>query len=401
MKRNAINLSMLKKISIILSLTFCFFISSPVVASETLAAELRTSSFQTYLLQGIAKSFNLEETAADACLKKAIDLEPENPTGYALEALLHLFAYEMCFTLDQRQKEKDAILYYSEEALARGEKRVARHPKDSGAYLALALAKIAKVNWAIKEKRYMVMSQETANIWRYLETAKSIDPNNFDVDFLMGLLHYHIDHFAGMTGFLSSLLITDGDRQKGLAEIQTAAQKGYFLREIAQAELLSVYLNYEKQPSRALPILQDLRNKFPNNYNFQFAYGVALLEVSRFTEAEMVAAQIEKNISCGVPPFVRELQPRYYQLMGRIHFKRGEYGRAESYFQKAIQDKSFYNIRTQARSLLYLGMIHDVRKEHKYAKDYYQRVLKLEGAEGAARIDAKGYLQTPYRVNGK
>ena len=86
--------------------------------------------------------------------------------------------------------------------------------------------------------------------------------------------------------------------------------------------------------------------------------------------------------------------------MGRIHFKREEYGRAESYFYKAIQDKSFYNIRTKARSLLYLGMIHDIRQERKYAEDYYHRVLKVEGAEGAAQIEARKYLKVPYHLSG-
>lgn len=391
---------MLKKILIILFLEFCFLPCNLGFAFDTRLPEHRVGNYQIYLLQGLDKSFNLDEDAADASLRKAMELEPDNPTGYALEAMLHMFAYEMCFSLEQRQKEKEAIFYFSEEALVRGKKRIAKNPKDSQAYLAMALAKIAKVNWAVKEKRYIAMTRETANIWSYLEAAKSCDPNNYDADFLMGLMHYHIDHFAGMTGFLSSWLITEGDRQKGLAEIRTAAQKGYLLREMAQVELVSIYLNYEKQPSKALPIVQELRNKFPNNFNFHFTYGVALLELCRFAEAEAIAAQIEKNISGEVPPFVPQLQPRYYQLMGRIHFKRGEDGRAESYFQKAIQDKLFYNIRTQARSLLYLGMIHDIRQERKYAQDYYKRVLKIEGAEGAARIEAKGYLKTPYRVNG-
>lgn len=392
---------MLKKISIIISFVLCVSAAMQVFAFDTRGAELRTGNYQAHLMEAIDKSFNLDEAGADTSLKKAMELEPDNPTGYAMEAMLHMIAYEMCFSLEKRQKEKEAILYFSDEAVVRGKKRIAKNPKDSQAYVAMALAKIVKVNWAVKEKRYIAMTQETRNIWHYLEAAKACDPNNYDSDFLMGLMHYHIDHFAGMTGFLSSWLITAGDRQKGLAEIQTATQKGYLLREMARVELVSVYLNYEKQPSKALPIAQELRNKFPNDYNFHFIYATVLLELSRFAEAEAMAAQIEKNISSEVPPFIPELQPRYYQLMGRIHFKRGEYGRAESYFQKAIQDKSFYNNRTQARSMLYLGMIHDIRKEHKYAKDYYKRVLKIEGADGAARIDAKGYLQTPYRVDGK
>jgi hypothetical protein len=343
----------------------------------------------------------METAAADVYLKKAVDLDPTNPTGYALIAMLHLFSYEMCFTLDQRQKEKEEILYYSEEALSRGEKRIAQYPKDSQAYLAMAMAKIAKAHWAIKEKRYLVMAQETSNIWSYLEAAKSADPNNYDVDFLMGLLHYHIDYLPGVSGFLSSWLITEGNRQKGLQEIITAAQKGYLLKEIAQSDLSSVYLNYEKQPLQALSVLQELRNKFPNNYNFYFTLCVAMIELKRFTEAEAIAAEIEKNIGSGTPPYAPQLQPRYHQLMGRIHFKRGEYGRAETFFQKAIQDEAFYNARTRAKALVYLGMIHDIRQERKYAKDYYNRALEVDGAEGPAKAEAKEYLKTPYKANGQ
>lgn len=85
--------------------SFLLLASMSVFAAEARIPELRTSSFQTNLLSGISKSFNLEDAAADASLKKAVDLEPDNPVGYAMEAMLHLFAYEMCFSLEQRQKE--------------------------------------------------------------------------------------------------------------------------------------------------------------------------------------------------------------------------------------------------------------------------------------------------------
>ena len=379
---------------------FLFLASLQVFAADLKATELRTGSFSTHLLSAVGKSFNLENEAADSSLKKAIDLEPDNPMGYALEAMLHLFEYEMCFSLEQRQKAKEAIFYYSEQTHIRGEKRIARFPKDAQAQLAMALAKIAKVYWAIKEKKYLVMAQETLHVWNYLEAAKAADPNNHDVDFLMGLLHYHIDHYAGLTGLLSSLFITEGNRAKGLEEMQIAAQQGFLLRDIAQVELSAVYLTYEKQPSKALPVILELRKKFPNNYNFVFTHGVALLELRRFADAEAIAVHIEKNITSKTPPYVPQLQPRYFQLMGRIHFNREEYGRAESYFHKAIQDASFYNIRVKARSLLYIGMIHDVRQERKYAEDYYRRVLQTEGAEGAAQIEARKYLKEPYRLSG-
>lgn len=352
---------------------------------------------QTYIMQGIQKSLNLDEEGADALLKKAIALEPENPVGYALEAMLHMFAYEMCFTLEQRRREKEAIFFYTGEALAKGEKRIFANPRDSQAYFAVALAKIARVHWAIQEKRYFTMAKETLNIWNSLESAKSADPGNYDADYLMGFLRYSIDNFRGMTGFISSMLITQGNRQKGLVEMQTAAQKGNLMRDMAQIQLAGVYLNYEKQPARALSLIQELRKKYPDNYSFHFLNALALMELGRLAEAEAMAVQIQDLISIGKPPYVRELEPRYYQLSGRIHQKKGEYEKAKLLYQKAMADQSFYNTRTVARSLLYLGKLADMREDRKSAEDYYNRVLHLEGADAGPRMEAKKYLKNPYR----
>ncbi len=367
-----------------------------VIAADIEAAPLQTNQFHSYLKQGIDKAFNLETTGANALLKKALELEPENPAGYAYLAILHLFSYEMSYDLESRKKDQEAILRYVSEALSRGEKRVETNSKDSEAYLAMALAKIAKVNLAVHEKRYLVMAQETSNIWNYLDKARGAEPNNFDIYFLMGLLHYHIDHLPGLTRFASSLLITSGDRQKGLKEIELAAQKGDLLQTMAQTELQSVYLIFEKQPARALPVIMKLREKFPNNYNFLFAQANAFAELRRFGEAFALAREIENNIKAAKPPYVTQLQPRYNQLMGRIFLNQGEYDKATEYFQKALQDIAFYNTRVRVWTLVRLGMIQDIRKDRARAEEYYSKALEIENGEGTAKVEARKYLQTPY-----
>ena len=268
--------------------------------------------------------------------------------------------------------------------------------KDSEAYLAMALAKIAKVNLAVHEKRYLVMEQETSNIWNYLEKASAAEPNNFDIYFLMGLLHYHIDHLPGFTRFASSLLITSGDSQKGLKEIELAAQKGDLLQTIAQTELQSDYLIFEKKPQRALPVILKLRKEYPSNYNFLFAETNVLAELGRFGEAFALAQEIENNIKAAKPPYVPQLLPRYNQLMGRIFFNQGEYDKATQYFQLALQDTAFYNTRVRVWTLVRLGMIQDIRKDRTKAEEYYNKALEIEDGEGTAKVEARKYLQSPY-----
>ena len=381
------------KIILIAILPILFFL---VIAADIEAATLQTNRFHSYLKQGIDNAFNLETAGAIALLKKAVALEPENPTGYAFLAVLHLFSYEMSYDLEAQKKDQEAIVRYAAETLSLGEKRLEMNPKDSEAYLAMALAKIAKMHWGIHEKRYLVMVQETSNIWNYLEKASGAEPNNFDIYFLMGLLHYHIDQLPGFTRVASSLLLTSGDSQKGLKEIELAAQKGDLLQVIAQTELQSVYLIFEKQPQLALPVIQRLCKKFPNNYNFLFAQANAFAELGRFGEAFALAREIENNISTATPPYVPQLQPRYNQLMGRIFFAQGQYDKATDYFQKALQDMAFYNTRVRVWTLVRLGMIQNIRKDRARAQEYYSQALEIENGEGTAKVEARKYLQTPY-----
>ncbi|MGD0021811.1 MAG: tetratricopeptide repeat protein [Smithellaceae bacterium] len=374
----------------------CLVFLFSAVVTEIEAAPLQENQIRLYLKQGIEKAFNLDNQNANIYLQKALELDKENPTGYAYIAMVCFFSYEMSFEPKDRDKNQELMLRNIDEAIAKGEKRIEKNSEDPQAYFAMALAKIVEVHWAIHQKKYFFIAQETSNIWEYLEKAKEGDPQNYDVYFLMGLLHYHIDYLSGLTRFFSSVLITSGDRQKGLQELKLAAQKGYLLKELAQAELSSGYLNFEKTPAKALPYARELKEKFPNNYNFLFALANILSDLRRFKEAFQIARQIERGIKGGIPPFVPQLQPRYNQLMGRILFIQGEYERAAEYFQKALKDTSPYNARVRVLAFVRMGMIHDARKEREQAEEYYSRALEVEGGEGAAQIEAKKYLDTPY-----
>jgi tetratricopeptide (TPR) repeat protein len=365
------------------------------------AAQAQPAQLRMYLRQGVEKSFNMETQSAIGLFRKAIDLDRENPLGYAFLALARLFNYEFSFDPKERTREQELMLKDVDETLARGQTRVEKNARDGQSYFAMILAKIIKIRWAIAQKSYLTVFHETAAIWDYLEKAKGADTQNFDVYFPTGLLHYHLDHLPAAARFFSSLFITSADHDKGLRELELAAQKGDLLKELAQAELVSVYINYEGQPAKALPIVLELKEEFPRNYNFALALATTLAELQRFTEAFAVAGEIERGIQSATPPFVPQLLPRYYLLMGRILFNQREYSRAEEYFQRALADTSVTNARTRVSALVRLGMIRDARGEREKAKEYYSRALAVEGGEGVARTEAEKYSATPYAPRPK
>jgi hypothetical protein len=101
------------------------------------------------LRQGIDRAFNMDYPGADALLRKAVEMNPEDPTGYAFLALNHLFGSEVSFDPKQREASQEAMLRCVGEALARGEERVGKNPRDGQAYFAMALARTAKFRWAL------------------------------------------------------------------------------------------------------------------------------------------------------------------------------------------------------------------------------------------------------------
>ncbi|MCX5837997.1 MAG: hypothetical protein NTW71_05690 [Deltaproteobacteria bacterium] len=363
-------------------------------AGEAAAAETQPGQLRAYLRQGIESAFNLEYAGAISSFQKAAELDRESPTGYAFLALARMFSYEMGFDPKEREKSQEEMLRYIGEALVRGEKRVAKNPRDGQAYFALTLAKIVKVRLAIAQRSYFTVAQESANAWNYVEKARAADPANYDIYFPMGLLHYHLDQLPGVTRFLSSMLITAGDHHRGIQELELAMQKGDLLRELAQAELSSVYINFERQPALALAMTVDLRERFPRNYNFSFSLANIFSELGRFDEAYAIARDLEKGIQTG--NLAPQLQPRHDHLLGRILFNQGEYARAGDCFQKVLKDAAPYHGRIRASALLRLGMIQDVRGQRKQAEEYYRGTLEVEGGEGVSQMDARQYLKTPY-----
>ena len=84
----------------IIFFSFCLIIAISATETGAVVSQLRPDQLHSYVRQGIEKVFNLEPQNASAYLQKAVDLDRENPMGYAFFALANLFFYEI--SLDQK-----------------------------------------------------------------------------------------------------------------------------------------------------------------------------------------------------------------------------------------------------------------------------------------------------------
>jgi tetratricopeptide (TPR) repeat protein len=363
---------------------------------EILAQQSPKEEIQLFLQRGVEKGLNLDEIGAVAELTKALEMDRQSPVARAYLAMACLFFYETSFEETEKKKNEAAMMQAIEETRALAEKRIERDPQNAESCFSLAIARMVKNRWEIIRKNYFRAFREAQGVWDLLERAQELDPQNFDVYYPMGVLHYHLAQLSGIARWVTSLFITPGDRERGLKEFEIAYQKGRLMKDLAASNLLSAYSGYEKQPARALPLAQALKEKYPKNYNFSFALANIYSDLGKFEEAFAVAREIESGIRSGIPPYRAELWPRHSLLLGKIALDQGEYDKAAEHLKQALKDTALYNARVRAYALVRLGMIQDARKDRKGAEDYYRKALEVEGAEGTAQRLAREYLETPY-----
>src|SRR5512136_1485916 len=102
------------------------FVIVAMAGTEAGASSLQTAGMRATLRQGVDIAFNMDYPGADALFRKAMEMDPEDPTGYAFLALNHLFGSEVSFDPKQREDSQEAMLRCVGEALARGEERVGK-----------------------------------------------------------------------------------------------------------------------------------------------------------------------------------------------------------------------------------------------------------------------------------
>ncbi|HEX7371489.1 MAG TPA: tetratricopeptide repeat protein [Thermodesulfobacteriota bacterium] len=361
-----------------------------------LAQQSPREEIQIFLQRGVEKGLNLDEKGAVAELTKALEMDRKSPVAYAYLAMAYLFSYETGLDEKEKKKSETSLLRAVEDTQTLAEKRLEENPRNADACFSMAIVRMVKNRWEILHRNYFRAFREAQGVWDLLEKTRELDPQNFDVYYPMGVLHYHLAQLSGIARWITSLFITPGDRERGIREFETAHEKGRLMRDLAASSLVSAYSGYEKQPARALPLATKLKEKYPDNYNFSFALVNIYSDLGRYEEAMAVAGEIGNEIKAGKPPYRRELWPRYHQSLGKISLDREEYEKAAEYFKQALKDTAPYNNRVRAWALVRLGMIHDARKERKPAEDYYRKALDLEGAEGMAQRAAREYLETPY-----
>jgi len=243
---------------------------------------------------GFQDLYKLDFTGAREQFQDYQKEQPADPLGKAAEAATYLYeqfnqkgVLTSKFFLDDDKflggvdgsaanNHNAAFLAANDAAREAARARLKTDPHDREALLAITMADGMESNYdELIEKKEIpaltLMRQAEAEARALL----AIDPSASDAYVALGTSNYVIGCLPGYKKMFLWFGGIHGDKDRGMAQLETAAQDGHYLAPFAKI-LLALASEREHQNDRAHTLLTELTKEFPENP--LFAHELALLD---------------------------------------------------------------------------------------------------------------------------
>jgi hypothetical protein len=211
---------------------------------------------------------------------------PDDPLGAAAEAASYLFeefdhegVLTSEFFLDDERLlggvpgrpdplRRAAFLDANESARSMARARVQANPEDPDGLFVLTLADGMQGDFeALIEKHQLSSLSLIRRAEKEARRLLAVQPETQDAYMALGAANYIIGCLPAYKRFLLWFGGVRGDRQRGMEQLEVAAERGHYLRPLAKA-LLALAAEREGQLDRARALFEDLSREFPANRVF-------------------------------------------------------------------------------------------------------------------------------------
>jgi hypothetical protein len=264
------------------------------VSSFGAAEEVVRIAPMTPLDHGFSGLYNLDFTGAQKDFSTWQAQYPDDPVGPVSEAAGLLFSeFHRLGILESQFFENDdsflsrskltpdpAIRDRFQNAIGRANSlahaQLAKDPQNRNALFASTMSSGLQADYAaLIEKRNLASLHFTKEASASAQQLLSICHDCYDALLATGFSKYIIGSMNAPMRWMLRMGGLAGDKQQGIADLQTTAAHGHYLAPFARILLAIAYVR-EKDKPRALQLLNDLQIQFP--HNTLFPYEIARLQ---------------------------------------------------------------------------------------------------------------------------
>lgn len=227
--------------------------------------------------------YDFDFPSAHATLNSYIAAHPQEALPYAFRGAAYLFSeldrlkvLESEFlTDDDRLVEKTraqpdpAIRKQFLQAVDDAQKRAGAvlktNPNDRDALFAMCVVSGVSTDYmALVEKRQISSLSPAKKANAYAQRLLKLDPKFYDAYLTAGFSEYMIGSLPFFIRWFIHFDNVDGDKQRGIHNLELVAREGHYLRPLAKVFLGIIDLR-EKKPQEARQLLAELVHDYPRN----------------------------------------------------------------------------------------------------------------------------------------
>ncbi|MGI8992652.1 MAG: hypothetical protein ACR2I2_24115 [Bryobacteraceae bacterium] len=233
--------------------------------------------------QAFSQLYNCDYAGAHSTIDRYTVRHPGDPVGYAVKAASYLYSeldrlgvlesdfFESDARIgdkkklkpDPRAKEEFERASAKSESLASAV--LARDPNDLNALFAMSLSVGERMDYmALIEKRQLASLSLNKQAYRYSHRLIELDPKFYDAYLTTGFTEYVIGDLPAVIRWFVKFDDVKGDKAAAMRTLKLVADKGLYLKPLAQIFLSAAYLR-EKNFGATQKLLQELTRDFPGN----------------------------------------------------------------------------------------------------------------------------------------
>lgn len=274
--------------------------------------------------------------------------------------------------------------------------RLKRNSRDTGALYSLGVSYGLRANYNFLVRQAWRDSLRDATLARRAHSRiLEIDPSFVDARMVPGMHDYIIGSLPLPWRLLGFLMGFRGGREEGIRAVELVAKKGRTNNVDAEFVLCAIYRR-ERNPKLAVPLVQDLMRRFPDNYLLPMELAQMYSDTGDKKSALAALALLRARKTSGAPSLAALRLEKICFAEGTIQFWYNDLEPALANMKQTAAAAGELDLNTGVLAWMRLGQIHDLRGERPQALEAYHQAIRYAPDSDAAR-EARQYLTTPYR----
>lgn len=211
---------------------------------------------------------------------------PDDPTGMFVQIITYQTLMET-FRVKTYQAQLDSVL---EIVVELAKKTLKKDRRNGVNYFYLASAYGARSANFARRGKWLEALRDGTRIKANYQRALKYSPDFYDAYYGLGAYNYWVSVKAKV------LRIFGDSREKGIAQVKLAAEKGHFLKTNALYGLSSIYFN-EGRHEEALQVCDEIIARYPGNPTCYYRKGRILQMRGQWAEAQKQFAAVRDILS--------------------------------------------------------------------------------------------------------